>query len=298
MTPKISIFVTLGNIGNTPDEWQYAWREAIQSYYDFADEVVIVSGMEKDVKLMDWTKNGLERFKNKKVKVIHLPWEYDFSWETIAQHFNAGLEACTGDWIMKMDIDYIIHERDMKQLRAKMEEGYKKNYPLMSFMKFTVLNKDRAYEKVHIPFIIRKTERDNIKFGIPTDDPKSAWGYPIFVKGFDKKRGLPTGRSIADNYIMSTSVRIYNYDNTFRDKETTGEHFLRFSKAGERAGFKRNWGNTREEALNMFCSMMWSRITKTQKCYKPLRLEDHPKYIRDRIKSLTPDLFGHSSWIE
>jgi len=294
---KISIFVALGNIGNTPDDWQYAWREAIESYLDFADEVVIVSGNNDTTNLFINNFSG-ECMQKDKIKIVEMPWKYDFSWETIAQHFNKGLEACTGDWIMKMDIDYIIHERDMKTLRAKMLEGWKKNYPLMSFMKFTVLNKDKAYEKVHVPFIIRKEKRDEIRFGIPTDDHKSAWGYPILVKGFDKKRGLPTGTSIPDNYIMSTSTRIYNYDNTFRNKEKTGEHFLRFSLAGERAGFNRNWGSTREEALNMFCSMMWSRIRKTQECYKPLTLADHPKYIRERIKELTPDLFGHSSWID
>ena len=293
MTPKISIFVTLGNIGNTPDDWQYAWREAIESYLDFADEVVIVCGSEHTMTIFDDMSNN-----GKEVKIILKSWLYDFSWETIAQHFNKGLDVCTGDMIMKMDIDYIIHERDMKTLRLKIEEGYNKGFNLMSFMKFTVLNKDKAYEKVHVPFIIRGTARDKIKFGIPTDDNTSAWGYPIMAKGFDEKRGLPTGTSITDNQVMSTGIRIYNYDNTFRDKETTGEHFLRFSNAREKAGFPREWGSTREEALMKFQSIMWSRINKTQECYKPLKLEDHPKYIRERIKSLTPDLFGHSSWIE
>lgn len=286
---KISIFVTLGNIGNTLDYWQYAWREAIESYRDFADEVVIVYGGNDDADEVLNTKDT--------DIVVKKPWKYDFSWETIAQHFNAGLEACTGDWIMKMDIDYIIHERDMKQLRAKMEQGWNKGIPLMSFMKFTVLNQHRAYEKVHLPFIIRKDKRNEIKFGIPNDDPTSAWGYPILVNGFDEKRGLPTGRSITDSHVMSTGIRMYNYDNTFRNKKITGEHFLRFSNAREKAGFPREWGSTEDEALMKFCSMMWSRINKTQKCYKPLKLEDHPKYIRDRINNLTPDLYGHSSWI-
>lgn len=301
MKPKISIFTTLGNIGNTPDYWQYAWREAIESYLDFADEVVVVNGGNTDhTNMNDWLYAHRDRLQlelGKSYKIIEMPWKYDFSWETIAQHFNAGLEACTGDWIMKMDIDYIIHERDMAQLKDKMKRGWNAGFDLMSFMKFTVLNKDKAYEKIHIPFIIRKEKRDKIKFGIPTDDPISAWGYPINVKGFDEKCGLPTGTSIPDNRIMSTSTRIYNYDNTFRNEKITGEHFLRFSNARVKAGFPRDWGGTEDEALIKFKSMMWSRLKKTETTYKPLKLEDHPKYIRERIKSLTPDLYGHSSWI-
>jgi len=291
---KISIFVTLGNIGNTPDEWQYAWREAIESYLDFADEVVIVWGGDIDTKFIGWK----DEYTPDRVKQIFIPWEYDFSWETIAQHFNAGLEACTGDWIMKMDIDYVIHEKDMADLRARMEAHYKEKWWLLSFMKYTVLNQHKAYQKCHVPFIIRGDKKEFIKFGIPSDNKDSAWGYPIMVDGFDKKRGLPTGTSIPDSMVRSTGIDIFNYDNTFRNKEITGKHFLRFSNAREKAGFPREWGSTEEEALQKFINMMWSRLKKTSGSYKPLSLESHPKYIRDRIKKLTPKLYGYNSWIE
>ena len=295
MTPKISIFVTLGNIGNTPDEWQYAWREALKSYRDFADEIVVVyGGIEKEDDILG--KSPLTGLDTLVDQAIYLPWKYDFSWETIAQHFNAGLEACTGDWIMKMDIDYVIHERDMAELKARLEAYYKEKWWVCSFMKYTVLNQHKAYQKVHLPFIIRGDKKELIKFGIPEDDKTSAWGYPIMVNGFDEKRGLPTGTSIPDSMIRSTGIDIFNYDNTFRDKETTGKHFLRFSNAREKAGFPREWGSTEEEALQKFIDMMWSRLKKTSGSYKPLLLESHPKYVRDRIKSLTPDLYGYNSW--
>jgi len=290
---KISIFTTLGNIGNTPDYWQYAWREAIQSYCDFADEVIVIWGGGGEVIGFDLASLN----NNKNLWVRSLPWPYDFSWEQIAQAFNAGLENCTGDWIIKMDIDYVIHEKDMDSLRTQLEAYMKEDWGLCSFMKFTVLNKNRAYQKVHLPFIINKKKLgDTVKFGIPTDDPKSAWGYPIFASGYDKERDLPTGTSIPDDMVRSTGVDIFNYDNTFRNKEITGEHFLRFSDAREKAGFKREWGSTKEEALEKFTNMMRSRIKKTTGTYKPLSLKSHPKYIKDRVENLTPDLYGFNSW--
>jgi len=284
---KISIFTTLGNIGNTPDYWQYAWREALQSYLDFADEVVVVWGGKKPSRPDPYEEN---------LKTIDLFWPYDFSWEEIAKHFNAGLEACTGDWAIKMDIDYIIHEKDMEGWRTQLEGYLKENWAVCSFMKFTVLNVFRAYQKVHLPFIINKNSLLPVKFGIPTDDPGSAWGYHILAQGFDDRRGLPVGTTIPDEMVRSTGVDIFNYDNTFRNKEKTGEHFLRFSNARAKAGFKRQWGNTKEEALKKFCDMMASRIKKTSGTYKPLNHMCHPKYIRDRIKGLTVDEFGANNW--
>lgn len=282
---KISIFTPLGNIGNTPDYWQYAWSEALESYSDFADEVVVVWGGDK----------GKCPFFDG-VEVVEMPWEYDFSWETIAQHFNMGLDSCTGDWIIKMDIDYIIHEKDMPPLRAMLEKYYDENWMVCSFLKFTVMNQQRAYQKCDLPFIVRGDMTPIIRFGIPTDDPSSAWGYPILSSGFDEKRGLPTGTTISNNMIRRTGIDIFNYDNTFRNKEITGKHFLRFSDARERAGFKREWGSTEEEALQKFIDMMWSRLKKTTGTYKPLNLDCHPKYIQERIKNLTPDLYGYNSW--
>ena len=202
---KISIFTTLGNIGNTPDYWQYAWKEALESYLDFADEVVVVSG-DNSTKLPFYHKEN-------KVKFVNLDWAYDFSWETIAQHFNAGLEACTGDWILKMDIDYILHEKDFNDFRAKLDLASANDFKLASYMKATVLNKDKWYQKLAVPFCIRGDMKEKYKFGIPNDGKPSAWGYPILAEGFDKERGLPTGKSLpecVDDVAFRTGINVLN----------------------------------------------------------------------------------------
>lgn len=295
MKPKISIFTTLGNVGNAPDYWQYAWREAIQSYLDFADEVVIVSGMDgkQDVEEMLGLILDTNDVEEKKIKFVNLPWPYDFSWPDIAKHFNAGLEACTGDWVMKMDIDYVIHENDMEDLRHQLGIYIHENWMACSFVKFTVLAKDKAYQKVHIPFILnRYSAPKSIKFGIATD-ADTAWGYPIMATDIDSKTGLPVGRQLPPGVVRPTGINIWNYDNTFRDIERTKEHFLRFSKARAEAGFGWDWGKDENEALKVFCRMMRSRLSKLT---KPLSPTAHPKYMRERIANMTPEQFGYNAW--
>lgn len=283
---KLSIFTTI----TKPEYWQYAWKQAIKNYLDVADEVVVVYGAKEDEELF-------KDFKvpdNKELTLIYDLWPYEFEWSDIARHFNKGLEACTGDWAMKCDIDYFIHENDIKTLRVALHTHT--SWMACSFMKFTVLNRFRAYQKVHMPFIINKSKMgDTIKFGIATNQD-TAWGYPVLVKGFNTKHNLPEGTLIDESHVRSTGVDVWNYDNFFRSKEITAENFLRFSRAREKSGFGYTWGETKEQALKMFCNMASSRVRKTEGTFKPLTIDSHPARIRKRIRNMNKWKFGFNNW--
>ena len=291
---NISIFTLIGNIGNTPDYWQYAWQEALNNYLSFADEVVIVNGCDQDIAVLD----RFTQDRHEKVKVINLPWPYDFHWSEIAKHFNAGLKACTGDWIMKMDIDYIIHEQDFKLLRRILEGYFKSDdVRVASFMKYTVLDRNRAYLKVPVPFIINRHKiGKTIRFGIARDVPHNAWGYPIQVEGFDEKIGLPYGRQMIPERIKPTGIKVWNYDNFFRTKEITEEHWWRFSQARIKAGFSVDWGDSKEVSLKNFANLKNQRNKKTQQIARKLQLADHPAVMQERVKNMTPEMYGYSNW--
>lgn len=289
---KLSIFTLLGNIGNTPDYWQYAWREALECYLELADEVVVVFGGENDYIKSD---KAHEVRDNTFIRFIDQPWPYNFHWSEIAKHFNAGYEACTGDWVLKMDIDYFIHENQFETLRKYLEIGTAENHPALALNKFTIMNRDRAYTKVQAPFAInKKLMKDSVAFGKATDEPHNAWGYPIMKRGFDEEIGLPYGTLLKQ--ARHTDINLWNYDNCFRDKERTAEHFLRFSQARIKAGFKPEWGTTKEEALQKFAVQAMSRLWKTDSNYQPLTENSHPKWIKDRVKNLTSEQFMFNNW--
>ena len=82
---KISIITTMTN----PEERKDPWKEALECYEDFADEVIITG---KD-------------------------WPIEFSWEQIGQYFQKGFEKASSDWVIRMDLDYFFHEKDFKAIK-------------------------------------------------------------------------------------------------------------------------------------------------------------------------------------
>ena len=79
---KLSIFTSMTD----PEERNDPWKEALRSYEDIADEVITVG--------QNWPPG-------------------EFEWKYIGEVFQEGHDICTGDWVMRMDIDYILHEKDM-----------------------------------------------------------------------------------------------------------------------------------------------------------------------------------------
>lgn len=99
---KVSIFTTYTN----PDKRNDPWKEALECYEDFADEIV--------VKGQDWP--------------------YDFSWDLIGKTFQSGFDEARGDWAIRMDIDYFFHEKHIKTL-PKVLRKYD-NFPGIVFPQF------------------------------------------------------------------------------------------------------------------------------------------------------------------
>lgn len=90
---KITIFTHMTN----PEERIDLWREALDCYKDFADEVVIVGEN----------------------------WPYEFKWELIGKIFQVGFEKSSGDWVINMPTDMIFHEKDKSKLLNALQEHSK-----------------------------------------------------------------------------------------------------------------------------------------------------------------------------
>src|SRR3990167_6150005 len=108
---KLSIIATVTN----PVKRQDPWLEALECYLDLADQVVIVNGgtpftFENITKIPDPDRDA-------DITFVNLEWPYEWSWEELPRHLNAGLEQATGDWVIKCDIDYFFHEKDHTRIR-------------------------------------------------------------------------------------------------------------------------------------------------------------------------------------
>jgi len=285
---KISIFTTITN----PEENQYPYLEAIASYLALADEVVIVDGGGKTPAAFSqdgsWEKiRKLEG--SRKIKPVSMPWPETWEWKELPYHLNAGLDACTGDWCIKTDIDYLFHEKDIADIKVKLQAFYDSRAMAASFVKFNILNREKGYQKTIMPLAISKRFRGIIRYGI-AKDAETDWCYPILVPPNSTFSDVPVGNKLPDQHILGTGVDVYNYDYFFKTREKAKEDFWSFAQAYATA-FDDSWGDTKEKSWEVFTTMMKGRNKS-----KYLKDVDHPKFIKDRIKRMKPEEFGYNNW--
>lgn len=284
---KIAIFTTI----TEPDKYQYAWREALANYCEFADYVVVVDGSDKPV--------IEESEDNPKIRVIHYPWPEKWDWSELPKHLNSGLENALMipdvDWVIKMDIDYLIHEADFLKVRLKLQTYMEVEIPVAYFIKLNVMNREHGYEKSVLPLAmnVQKALEFNIQYGIATDDITD-WCYPILVRGLDKKWDIFEGPKVSEKMMLPLGINIYNYDYFFRTKRMAKKEYHRFSRAYATA-FDWSWGETPKKSFEIFVSQMKGRLKRAGEI-GALKDVFHPKHISERIQRMTPDEFGYNNW--
>ena len=82
---KLSVFTSMTD----PESRNDPYKEAISCYEDFADELIIVGEN----------------------------WPYEFKFDQIGKVFHEGFEKSTGDWAIRMDLDYFFHENDVGKIK-------------------------------------------------------------------------------------------------------------------------------------------------------------------------------------
>lgn len=279
---KLSIHTTT----TQAEERNYPYLEALKSFCAVADEVIVVDGGSTD--------GSVEKMLalDPKIKVITLPWPEEYDQAEFPKHLNAGLEACTGDWAIKCDIDYIFHEKDIIDLQVRLR-GHSDKAAAMTLEKFNVINRFRGFRKARIPFCINLGYSGNaIRYGRMIGEGLSDdWSYPVLAKHTDEF-GVVHGEPLKDFMVYATGVDVWNYDYFFRTKEETKKLFARNARAWRRS-VDSSWGKDDEDAFTVFLAQARGRL---QKVFVPLEVISHPVFIRERIAAMTPDMFGFDNW--
>mgnify|MGYP000621916421 CR=1 FL=1 len=165
---NLSIFTTMTN----PETRNDPWREAISCYEFFANEVVVVGD----------------------------DWPEEFTWDHIGKTFQEGYEKCTSDWVMRMDIDYFLHEKYVQRLRNALVRY--KDYPAISLPQYQIFTPDRyqiktklAIEKINYGEKIKIKEKINL--------------YLDFLQVDKEKLDISISTSEIRNPIRSSSRAAY-----------------------------------------------------------------------------------------
>lgn len=113
---KISGFTFLRNTSKL----YYPIIESIQSALPIVDEFVIALGKGDDD---DNTEEKIASLHSEKIKIIHTVWDtekYPRGMEH-AHQTDIAKEACTGDWLLYLQGDELIHEKDYDEITQKCE---------------------------------------------------------------------------------------------------------------------------------------------------------------------------------
>jgi hypothetical protein len=266
----LSIFTTITDPTIRGD----AVYEAFNCYGELADEVVIVDTGRKS----KWTKPtvaGFDLFESKD-KVIDGNWPEEFSWEVIGENFQRGYEACTGDWVIHADLDFIFHERDYRAIRMACENN--PDAPALSFWKFQMYQPDRYNLKSRLIIAVNKGKYgDRIRFDS---------GGDLAQPSLDEKYIEPSD-------VPESGIPFYNYDFLTKTRDQVTDDVGRMDRAYERHFGKWLYSKdgTEESAYKGWLEMVIGRSNKPS---KKLKLSDHPKVMQNTIKNLRQNQCGYS----
>ncbi len=204
-------------------------------------------------------------------------WPEEFSFELIGQKFQEGFDNSNGDWVIHMDIDNFFHENDISKLIGSLKDS--SDYPSLAFPKYQIFTPDRFNLKAKMCIALNKKKFPNIKMNGGGD-----LCQPTIENQLIKPSSVPYKR-----------IPIWNYDTVFRTKEVISKDRARFARAWNR--YFNNWGDrgggTPEEAFNAWYKMVEARYKEH---VMKLSLDDHPKYIKEKILNLSMEQFGYDGF--
>tara|TARA_Y100000816_G_scaffold64403_1_gene42660 strand:- start:1294 stop:2091 length:798 start_codon:yes stop_codon:yes gene_type:complete len=242
---KISVFTSMTN----PEKRNDPWIEAIKCYEDLGDELIIVGE----------------------------DWPYDFKWDYIGKTFQKGFDQCSGDWVIRMDLDYFFKKSDMKKIRDFLSEN--NDAPAVAFPQYQIFTSDRYQLKTKLCLAVNKAKFPEIKLN----------------GGGDLCQPTLNGKQLLHKNVPNLNVPIYQYDSFFRTKEIISEDRARFARAW--FSFFNSWddrgGPTPEKAFEAWFDMIKKRYSFH---VLKLKINDHPVFIRERLDSIEKNQFGFDAF--
>lgn len=255
---NLSIFTTATN----PRERGDTYSEALKCYKDLADEVVVMNG-------------GGQITEHSGVTYVNYKWPKEFDWKFIGKQFNRGYKACTGDWVLHMDLDWVFHEKDFSDIRNVLSKH--PDMPALSFYKYQFILPDRYNLKSRLVIAVNKGRYgDRIRFD----------------SGGDLCQPSLDGKYINPDTIPEAKIGFYNYEKLLKTGAQIKDDVERMARA-----WTRHFGDTKlgttETAYDEWLYMVKGRFSKPQTF---VDFDNHPEYVKETIEDLKPDQFGYNGF--
>ena len=239
----LSIFTTYTN----PEKRMDPWKEALNCYQDFADEVVVTGEN----------------------------WRDEFTWREIGETFQEGFDQASGDWVIRMDIDYFLNEKYKEKLYNALKKSI--DFPAIALPQYQFFSVDRFHLKTRLCIVLNKKYFPDIRLN----------------GGGDFCLATVNNKLITPESVPNFNIPIYQYDSMFRDKKVIAEDRARFARAWYRefGDYGVRGGPEESEAFDAWFSEIKNKYSEhTHK----IKFQKHPKYIQKKLMNLKIDQFGYS----
>lgn len=241
---KTSAFITI----TRPKERGDLYIECLEAAYEIFDEVIVVDGEDT--------------------------WPKEFDWPLIGQHFQKGYEAATGDWVVHLDTDFILHENDKQAILNAFKEH--SDAPALSFWKYQFILPDRYSLKSRLVIAVNKAKYgDRIRFD----------------SGGDLCQPSLDGKELKPDQVPEARVPFYNYEKILKTEAQIKDDVGRMARAWERHFGEAKLGSDDESAYREWLKMTVGRFGKAQ---EKVALSFHPEVMQKTIEGLRPDQFGYN----
>lgn len=270
---KLSIFTTMTDPVNRGDNY----GDAMACFYELADEIICIDGKV----WLNSTKEAAHKLYSlytPKLKMHYKRWPKEFDWLQISRAYQKGYEACTGDWALFADLDFIFHEKDFDAIRQVMIDNSDK--PALSFYKYQFVLPDRYNLKSRRVIAINKAK----------------FGYRIKMNGGgDLCQTTLDGKHLTPDDVPESRIAFYNYEKLLKTQEQIMQDVGRMERAYNGHFGRTQYGGdtSNEEAFKHWLQAQYGKLNKPQ---QHIALEDHPKFVQETIKNLKPEQFGYSAF--
>lgn len=202
-------------------QFDYPFIQSLQSVLPIVDEFIMVVGDSSD-----GTREAIENLKSDKIKIVDSVWNMNMrrGGKLFAHQSNLGLDAVSGDWIVHIQADEIIHENDILKLKEHILR-YGQDERVEALL-FPFLNFRGDYEHIHTGRDAHRFEIRAFRFNKLIRAYKDSQGF----RKYSSLQAYEEGESGKKLRVVKIDIPVYHYSYVRPPKKMKqkSEFFSRF----------------------------------------------------------------------
>ena len=207
-------------------QFLYPFIESIQSVLPIVDDFVVVVGDSTD-----GTREAILALQSQKIRIVDTVW--DMSLRTGGQLFanqaNAGLDAVKGDWLIHIQADEVIHEKDVLKLKEHIVRYDR--HPRVEGLLFPFLNFRGDYDHIHTGRCVHRHEIRAVRRNPLVRSYRDSQGF----RKYSSLENFASGEKGEKLSVVKIDIPVFHYSYVRPPKKMKlkSEFFSRFYNSDE-----------------------------------------------------------------